>query len=48
VHGINYDETFAPVAIMDSILSTLSIAAAKEWEVDQMDMKNAFLHGDIS
>jgi hypothetical protein len=48
VHGIDYDETFAPVGNMDSILLALSIMAAKGWEVHQMDVKNAFLHGDLS
>jgi hypothetical protein len=48
VHRINYDETFALVAKMDSIHLALSIAATKGWEVHQMDVKNAFLHGDIS
>jgi hypothetical protein len=33
---------------MDSIRLALSIAASKGWEVHQMDMKNAFLHGDLS
>jgi hypothetical protein len=48
VHGIDYDETFAPIANMDSIRLELSIATAKGWEVHQMDVKNAFLHGDLS
>jgi hypothetical protein len=48
VHGIDYDETFAPVVKMDSICLALSIAAAKGWEVHQMDVKNAFLHDDLS
>eukprot|EP00253_Pinus_taeda_P016136 PITA_16136 len=33
---------------MDSIRLTLAIAAAQGWEVRQMDVKNAFLHGDLS
>jgi hypothetical protein len=48
VHGIDYDETFAQVVKMDSIRLALSITAAKGWEFHQMDMKNAFLHGDLS
>jgi hypothetical protein len=48
VHGIDYDETFTPVAKMDSIHLALSIAATKGWEVHHMDVKNSFLHGDLS
>jgi hypothetical protein len=48
VHVIDYDDPFTPIAKMDSIRSKLSIVATKGWEVHQMDMKNAFIHGDIS
>jgi hypothetical protein len=48
VHGIDYDETFTPVAKMDSIRLAHAIVVAKGWEVHQMDVKNAFLHDDIS
>jgi hypothetical protein len=48
VHGIDYDETFAPVENMDSIHLELSITAVKGGEVHRMDVKNAFLHGDLS
>jgi hypothetical protein len=48
VHGIDYDETFAPVAKMDSIHLELSIVVIKVWEVHQMDVKNTFIHSDIS
>jgi hypothetical protein len=47
VHGIDYDETFSLVDKMDSIQLALNIATTRKWEVHQMDMKNAFLHGDI-
>jgi hypothetical protein len=48
VHGIDYDETFSLVAKMDSIRLTISIATTKGWEVHQMDVKNSFIHGDLS
>ena len=47
MHGIDYDETFAPVANMDSIRLDVAIATSKGWEVHHMDVKTAFLHGDI-
>jgi hypothetical protein len=48
VHVIDYEETSIPVENMDSIHFTLSIAEAKGWEVHQMNVKNSFLHGDLS
>jgi hypothetical protein len=44
VHGINYDETFAPMAKMDSIQLDFGIAATRKWEVHHMDVNNAFIH----
>ena len=47
VQGLEYNETFAPIARMDSIRLVLAIAASKRWEVHHMDVKSAFLHGDL-
>ena len=43
--GIDYNDTFAPVAKMDSIRLALAIAASRQWEVHHMDVKCDFLHG---
>ena len=47
VQGVDYHETFAPVAKVDSICLVLAIATSKHWEVHHIDVKSAFLHGDI-
>ncbi|KAJ9548882.1 hypothetical protein OSB04_021425 [Centaurea solstitialis] len=47
-YGIDYEETFALVARITSVRSLLAIAATKRWPLFQMDVKNAFLNGDLS
>ena len=46
-HGIDYNETFAPVARMDSVRTLLAIAAAKGLSVGKFDVATAFLNGPI-
>ena len=45
--GIDYEETFSPVAMLKSIRILLAIAAHYDYEVWQMDVKTAFLNGYI-
>eukprot|EP00253_Pinus_taeda_P032884 PITA_32884 len=47
VNNIDYTETFSPVTKMNYIFLVLSLAASFKWEVHQMDVKYAFLHGDL-
>ena len=47
VQGIDYNETFALNAKMDSIILALAITASKKWEVHHMDVNTDFLHGDM-
>ena len=46
-HGIDYDETFTPVAKMIIVHVLLAMATAKGWLLHKMDVKNAFLQGDL-
>ena len=47
VEGIDYGEIFSPVAKLTSIRFLLSLAASYDLEIEQMDVKTAFLHGDL-
>jgi hypothetical protein len=44
---LDYGETFAPVAKMTIVRTILAIVVSKGWSLRQMDVKNAFLHGDL-
>jgi hypothetical protein len=45
--GIDYDEVFAPVARLDSVRLLITLVAQEEWEVHHLDVKSAFLNGDL-
>ncbi|KAK8544330.1 hypothetical protein V6N13_100559 [Hibiscus sabdariffa] len=47
IHGIDYDETFSPVAMIKSIRILLAVAAFHDYEIWQMDVKTAFLNGKL-
>ena len=47
-YGIDYEETFALVARISYVRALLAVAVASKWDLFQMDVKNAFLNGDLS
>ena len=46
--GVDFEEVFAPVARIETVRVLLALAAQGGWEVHHMDVKSAFLNGDLS
>ena len=46
-HGIDYTEVFAPLARWDTIRMTIALVARNSWNVYQLDVKSAFLYGEL-
>ena len=45
--GIDFDDTFAPMACIATIWTVLAMAGKRRWPINQMDVKSAFLNGDL-
>nr|GEU85637.1 ribonuclease H-like domain-containing protein [Tanacetum cinerariifolium] len=48
LEGVDVDETFIHVVKPGAIQTVLSLAASRHWPIHQLDVKNAFLYGDLS
>ena len=47
IYGVDYSDTFSPVAKMTSVWLFISLAATHNWDLHQLVIKNVFLHGDL-
>ena len=47
IYAIDFEETFSPVARFESVRLLLSIAALEDWEIKALNVKTAFLFGDL-
>lgn len=47
-HGIDYEEVYAPVTRLETVRLLLALAAKRSWQVHHLDVKTAFLNGEIT
>lgn len=47
IYGLDYIDTFSPVAKMAFVRLFLSMVVVKHWPLYQLNIKNAFMHGDL-
>ncbi len=47
VEGIDYDKIFSPVVWFETVRMMLTLAALRNWHISGLDIKTAFLYGDL-
>ena len=48
VEGIDYDEIFSPVVQFETVQMMLALTALRDWHISRLDVKTAFLYGDLN
>ena len=48
IEGIDFFDPFSPVAKITTVITLIALASINSWHLHQLDVNNAFLHGDLS
>ena len=46
-YGVDYSDTFSPIEKLTSVRLFICLAASSNWDLHQLDIRNAFLHADL-
>ena len=47
VYGIDFEETFSPVARFETIRILLALATLEDWDIESLNVKTAYLYGEL-
>ena len=47
VYGIDFEETFLPVAWFETVHILLALAALEDWDIESLNVKTAYLYGEL-